>query len=643
MRILGTTPTGLGSLFCFFAALLSGCGGLDAVYGDDFSIADAVPVDRETGKPLLDSQARTYGYEAQGPTVAGLRADTEVWAVHRRWYEVDDAPGMAWSASSGLTWDEKYAAWVDQLEQTNGDDGTMTVQLVTPLGQVLPSPRLECAEMGMFLRTVFASWYGLPFFMSAQHPTHGEVHFGHFGVVKANGAPVPGFPAYRTRYADHSALGLDALNGWPTDTELAQRKLTMLADDYNLWMGDEKYAGAYFDAILLNKRVGHFLHVLLTSFGSMHIAGSQNTFDLAPAAMREGDLLVHRWQRQGIGHVMVLKEVDHPDADHLSAEIMFGSMPRIQPAWYDADASRYYFLSEDGGGKEISNDGVSYAALGGGLKRWRTPVVKNGRWLNIIPVADRGVSVDSGDLDALGARIDQMEALFGELSDADRLAQLLGAIEIARDNLTRRPASCSNRIRREEAFDDLYQFLSVTQGLTPAQVDAQYRTLADYVFAELEYSSAKTCCWNSTTPDMYDIIMDFNQDRASSAAANECLDPVVFKARNGDYELFRNYAIATGRAELWREWSEDETCPQRDVVEDAEANTPWTDWCELPASGTVQQPASVDPDPCGGITYEGQCDGNVLSWCENEQVNTATCESPNTCGYDSAQSYYNCL
>jgi secreted trypsin-like serine protease len=47
-----------------------------------------------------------------------------------------------------------------------------------------------------------------------------------------------------------------------------------------------------------------------------------------------------------------------------------------------------------------------------------------------------------------------------------------------------------------------------------------------------------------------------------------------------------------------------------------------------------------DTDPCQGETYEGRCDGNQLIWCENAQVNNLSCAA---CGYDSANSYYNCL
>jgi hypothetical protein len=627
------------TLFCVLAGLLFiGCGSLDATQ-DRFAIEDAVPIDRETGKPLLGAQARHVGLEAQGPRTAGLQSRTEVWNVSRRWYQTDPAPGMAWPAESGLTWDEKYSAWVDSMDQIMGDDGEMTVELITPLGQRIPSPRLECAEMAMFLRTVFAAWYELPFFLTAYHPSYGDIHMGHFGIVRGDGSPVPGYPNYATRYPDETHRGVAALDAWPSDYDLAARKLTQLADDYNLWMGEDKYAGAYFDHILLNKRVGHFLHVLLTSAGSMHLAYSQNMFDLKGDAMREGDVLVHRWQAQGIGHVMVVKEVDW-DGDQMSAEIMFGSMPRIQPEWYDADQSRYYFLSQNGGGAEISGDGVAYSALGGGLKRWRTPVVKDGRWLNIVPVRDREDRIDGNDTGALEQRLEDLELLFGALSDDDRIAQLAGQIELARDNLRNRPASCANRIRREEAFDDLYAMLE-NKGWTREEVDAEYRLPEDYVFAELAYDESKTCCWNQTTPDMFDIIMDFNADRIASAGSNECMDPVVFKARNGGYDLFRNFAVATGRGDLWNDWSADETCPQADTIDDVEANAPYTDFCDLPAdSGST--PVVEDDDPCGGITWEGQCDGDTLSYCDDETVHVIECD-PNSCGYDADMSYYNCL
>ncbi|MBW2457857.1 MAG: hypothetical protein JRI68_25350, partial [Deltaproteobacteria bacterium] len=55
-------------------------------------------------------------------------------------------------------------------------------------------------------------------------------------------------------------------------------------------------------------------------------------------------------------------------------------------------------------------------------------------------------------------------------------------------------------------------------------------------------------------------------------------------------------------------------------------------------------PQEPPPDPCNGITYEGECNGNLLSWCDNEQVQTIDCSSSGkTCGWDNNYSFYNCL
>lgn len=47
---------------------------------------------------------------------------------------------------------------------------------------------------------------------------------------------------------------------------------------------------------------------------------------------------------------------------------------------------------------------------------------------------------------------------------------------------------------------------------------------------------------------------------------------------------------------------------------------------------------------CGAITYQGQCDGGVLSWCENEEVQTYDCAASGyTCGWQNGDIGYNCL
>jgi hypothetical protein len=49
-------------------------------------------------------------------------------------------------------------------------------------------------------------------------------------------------------------------------------------------------------------------------------------------------------------------------------------------------------------------------------------------------------------------------------------------------------------------------------------------------------------------------------------------------------------------------------------------------------------------DMCGGVTYEGQCNGNVLEYCYNGAIETTDCTAQGqTCGYQDAQTGYNCL
>jgi agmatine/peptidylarginine deiminase len=50
-------------------------------------------------------------------------------------------------------------------------------------------------------------------------------------------------------------------------------------------------------------------------------------------------------------------------------------------------------------------------------------------------------------------------------------------------------------------------------------------------------------------------------------------------------------------------------------------------------------------DECGGLKYEGCCDGNVVTWCENGKKQTVNCDN-GSCGWDpqgnNGNGYYNC-
>ena len=62
----------------------------------------------------------------QGPQLSGLSTTTQVWAVTRDWADVSSEAGLAWSANSGMTWEEKYRAWIGGFNPTPSVDGHTT-------------------------------------------------------------------------------------------------------------------------------------------------------------------------------------------------------------------------------------------------------------------------------------------------------------------------------------------------------------------------------------------------------------------------------------------------------------------------------------------------------------------------------------
>ena len=202
--------------------------------------------------------------------------------------------------------------------------------------------------------------------------------------------------------------------------------------------------------------------------------------------------------------------------------------------------------------------------------------------------------VNSSHHEAIAGRVDRFADVLVELSPEQKRDVLLDVIESKRQHLRQFPASCSARINREDAFDSLYELMETEFGVSRAQVDDQYRTLEDYVFAELEYEQSKTCCWNRSTSQMYEVIMDLNVGLQQDAT--QCVAPVVFMNRDdsGDgYELFRQHAVELGRGEQWQPWSEDESCAQRDVAQDTIAASEMVEFCALSGGGEVVVPVDT--------------------------------------------------
>jgi len=583
--------------------------------------------------------------KADGTGVAALpisvdSSSSRVWDVKNQWQETSTAAarasGIAWPADSGLNWDEKYAAWIESLEQiggysASGTSYSKTFQLTTPWGKKLPAPKLDCADVWIFLRATFAAWYQLPFYMEAMD-SKTRVFFGHFGVRTASGVWGK-MPSFSSSYKDYSALAAtkpaDALIAdWPQDTVLRGRGT--IKDDEQPFLFPGARMGAYLDEIHLNKRAGHFIRLLLIYFGTPNLADSRNTFHLVPDAVREGDALLYRRASNGSGHTMAVLRVGKNAADQLTVEVASGNVPPRQPSWESQAASKSRFTDNEGGGPTTNSLGEVYATLGGGLKRWRVAKPVNGHWLNTFMQGDEASWIDDTDITRIGERPKIFDQILGEVTFEEKKEAVLKTIEDSRRHLEQYPASCSARERREKAFGELYELYSHWPNIKSVNaVDHEYRVKADYVFAPLVYEKSKTCCWNSSTARMYELIMDYVETLEKSAAPGSCVSPPVFMARAGGYDLFAAHAKSVGEELAFKPWSEDETCPQKNVIDDTEEQHAWTDYCDLELNSTPPIPqidagldtssgipdagAVIPPDPDAGASLPPGADAGVPS------------------------------
>jgi hypothetical protein len=532
--------------------------------------------DNELGKSLFSP---TDLEESKSDSVSGKKGlstsvdsgSTQVWEVRNQWTDIDteDAlkEGMAWSKESGLDWNQKYSLWIRKMDKISAYTYGDTFQLITPFNKTLPAPSIECAETSLFLRATFASWYQLPFFVEAKDRNRKRVFLGHFGFLTELGK-YSSTPNFKTAYRDYSdQYTLDA--EWPKDTKLRKRKLGGSEDDQQPFISADAHAGTYFDEIFLNKRVGYFMVYLLSYFGSINLADPSNTFNIKPESTREGDTLLHRWRRRGIGHTLVVKHVEHLTANKMEIDLVSGSMPRRQPQWEDSASSKYSLTVQKAGGSEDSYDEVPFSRLGGGMKRWRVAQVVSGRWTNMVPTSDQSHFISARDYDQISQRPQKFEELLAELTPEVQRESILERIISQRNHLRRYPASCSARLKREDAFKELYALEKEHFESDATDVDLNYRKLEDYIFAPLVYEESKTCCWNKSNEEMYAIIMDYaHRELEAAEFDNLCMAPTVFKSYEDGYTLWADHANTLEMGSKWKPWSEDETCPQRDARED---------------------------------------------------------------------------
>lgn len=594
----------LSLMSLFVASSLAGC----VTDPDDPSAADIPDDFLDTVPP----DGAFDGFDATGPSIAA-GGETEVWAVRNQWDDTNTtaarAAGMAWEADSGLTWEEKFDRWVASFTLVPRAGGYgQTVHITTPFGdRSFDAPTLECAEVALFLRATFSAWFNLPFYVQGWDAAGRQtLYAGHFGFINRTGVRINNFPRFRTAYTDHTARWSDGMP-WPSDARL--RGLRLGTDDAVTFLSEDgvtRGGGAYFDELHLNKRVGYFMRLLLLYFGSANLADGANTFAVTAASTTAGDILIHRWQRRGIGHVLPIFRRGELGEGRFELSIASGSMPRRQPTWNAPMAARSEFLSEDSGGPGTASDGTAYAALGGGVRRWRTPVLSGGRWRLTVRSVDRAAFIADTDTATIAARPAELETLLASLTPEERRDAALGRIEAARVHLSMYPASCSARQRREDGFAELYEVMADAFGEDRSEVDRAHRTMADRVFAELSYEVSRTCCWNSSTAAMQEIALAYaTQEQADATADGMCVEPTPFRAEAADlsaggdgYGRWYRYASSIGRAAEWRSWSEDEPCAQRTVVGDTlSGRGPELLLCD---GGPIDPPDSCDEEGAGG-------------------------------------------
>jgi hypothetical protein len=517
-----------------------------------------------------------------GLPVSGDYSATRAWSTINNWEDRDtveaNKAGLAWGENSGLDWDQKYALWIQSLPKIpaiqDSSWGPDTIQITTPFGKTLPAPKLDCADVALLLRYSFAAWYRLPIYLVGYDGAR-AVYFGHFGIRTSTG-PWSKAPKFGALYSDYSNQTPDQYTAnWPHDSGL--RTQGVEAGDDLPFLGPGARVGTWLDEVHLNKKAARLIVYVMNYLGSANFADARNTYNLTPEALRAGDFLLYRRGTHRDGHTMPVVRVTDQGDGHMSAETVFGNEPPMQPAWQGPDATHYEFTNDEGGGPSMNPDGEIYSHLGGGLKRFRVAKQQSGRWINTWMTADSSSWIDSTDYEKIAARPAEFDSLLGQNTPEQQRDLLLSVIEQKRARLRQLPSSCSARDGREQAFAQLYTLEAEQFGLTQAEVDKQYRVLDDYIFAPLDAARSRTCCWDSSTPAMYQIIVDY----VNSLQQDSCVAPPVFASVGGQYQAFADFAASVGRAGDWRSWSQDEPCAQAGNLDDTLETQKATPWCGL--------------------------------------------------------------
>lgn len=449
--------------------------------------------DAQSAIPAAGGKADSYG---SLPALSWT-----VWEPTRKWTDI---------APNGETWEDYYSTWLAGIQYEDSGWRGEEVQYTLADGTVVPAPSLECADTAMFLRFLYAQQFELPMVMYG-----GNEVFGHFGWADR----------YGNRKRSYTQYALDAPRGSDPYLQGVNR---YLPEDLQEYPYEDATIGEYLDAVLKNKRFGVFMQDLWNMYYSGNVADRRNTYYIKPEAISAGDLQLHRshpWD--GIGHTITIQNVERLNENLLSVDLIQSYMP-THP-WVSDGYSELTHYSPD-------PENLS------GLRRWRRPELRNGRWyLESDPAAGQSDS-----------EVENNPERFEELFDVnveDQLNALLETINANRQGLYDNPNSCRRREDREEAFDSLYELyrsepeLYEPLGFTSEptldevrpEVDRLHRVIDDFIWGLMSYEASWVCHWNpsdtTVNNSMYDATVAYNQQVALAASCDALR---VFRSENVD-------------------------------------------------------------------------------------------------------------
>jgi hypothetical protein len=477
-----------------------------------------------------------------------------VWNVEHAWE--DRAP-------NGMTYDELYADWLSNIQHnSNGREISYTD------GTVVPAPSLECADTALFLRFLFASEYKLPMFVRGWYEG-GWNYWGHFGWLSARG----------NRMVDYSGHPLNAARG---SYAPLQNRNRYLPDNLQAYPSQGSTIGEYLDAVLTNKRFGFFYQDLAVMIYSGSIVDDYNTYYIRPDAIRGGDLQMHRYDSTGgIGHTITIQNIERSATGRLlQVDVIQSYMPTLP--WIVNGYSELTSYTPD-------------PATNGGLRRWRRPELRSGRWYM---AADEEVSQWESDV---ANNPDTFQALFN-MSAEDEVSTMLETIDIRRRALFDNPNSCRRREEREEAFNNLYELYISTPELYQSlgfsseptleqvklEVDRLHRTVDDFIWARMTYEGSWVCHWNpsdtAVNNDMYRATVAYNRQ---AIADGGCQAIRMFRAENvtraDGTDGFSDLSAWAGSNDYqWAPYSNDENGALSGVTDDTLTDPGIVDYfCEI--------------------------------------------------------------